>query len=74
MTKREPILEFRLSCPESFHCSFCGYRQDEGAFVITGDVAALLDAFKTHVESFHPAGEDFSQVDSRIEREAMGHL
>jgi hypothetical protein len=61
MAKPEPVLEYRLSRPGSFHCSFCGRRQDEGAFVITGEVAALLDAFEEHVERFHPAGEDFSR-------------
>jgi hypothetical protein len=70
MAKREPILEFRLSRPGSFHCSFCGHRQDEGAFDIRGDVADLLEAFKAHIERFHPAGEDFSQAAARIVREA----
>jgi hypothetical protein len=70
MTKPEPILEFRLSRPKSFHCSFCGHKKDEGAFVITGGVAELLDAFKTHVETFHPAAEDFSQAAARTVKEA----
>jgi hypothetical protein len=57
MAKREPILAFRLSHPESFHCSLCEPDNDEGTFIITGEVSDLLVAFKMHVERFHPAGE-----------------
>jgi hypothetical protein len=60
MAKEEPILEFRLSRPQSFHCSFCGYTPDEGAFVTTGEVSDLIGAFRSHVEEYHSKGENFS--------------
>jgi hypothetical protein len=60
MAEKEPVLEFRLSRPNCFHCSFCGNTPDEGAFVLTGKVADLIEAFKAHVEEYHPKGEDFS--------------
>jgi len=62
MEKREPVLEFRLSRPGRFHCSFCRSVADEGAFSPTGDVEVLLAEFKEHVDRCHHAGEDFSQV------------
>jgi hypothetical protein len=74
MAKAEPILQYRTSRPGSFHCSLCGNRQDEGAFVITGDIAALIDAFEEHAERFHPQGEDFSQAAARIVRDATGKI
>jgi hypothetical protein len=70
MAKKEAVLEYRLSRPDSFHCSLCGHRQDEGAFVASGDVKDLLDSFSNHVASYHPTGEDFSQAAARIVREA----
>lgn len=70
MAKREPVLEFRLSKPEQFHCSFCGHAPDEGAFVARGEIEELVKAFKSHVEEHHPKGEDFSQAAARIVREA----
>jgi hypothetical protein len=74
MAKREPVLEFRLSSPKSFHCSFCGHGPDEGAFVITGTISELIKAFKSHVERHHPAGEDFSQTAARTVKQATeGH-
>jgi len=69
MAKREPVLEFGLSNPKSFHCSFCGHGPDEGAFVITGTIEEMIKAFKSHVERHHPAGEDFSQSAARIAEE-----
>jgi formylmethanofuran dehydrogenase subunit C len=72
MAKIEPLLEFRLSRPDSFHCSFCGTKPDEGAFVVTGEISDLVAAFKAHVERYHPEGEDFSQTAPRIVGEALG--
>ena len=74
MAKKEPVLEFKLSRPDSFHCSLCGNRLDEGAFVADGEVKDLLDSFSQHVASFHPAGEDFSQAAARTVREATEKL
>jgi hypothetical protein len=65
MAKKEPVLEFRLSRPDSFHCSFCGTKPDEGAFVATREITDLIAAFKTHVEQYHPKGEDFSRTPTR---------
>ncbi|MGO9274958.1 MAG: hypothetical protein ACLQOO_32800 [Terriglobia bacterium] len=61
-TNDEPVLEFRLSRRESFHCSFCGTKPDEGAFVVTGKISDLIAAFEAHVEQYHSKGEDFSQA------------
>lgn len=45
-------------------------RGDEGAFTLNGDIRELVDAFRAHIEQFHPKGEDFSQAAARIVREA----
>jgi len=66
--KREPVLEFRLSRPDSFHCSFCGSKPDEGLFVVTAEISDLIAAFKAHVERYHSEGEDFSRTGARIVR------
>ena len=70
MAKREPILELRLSRPDSLHCSFCRVHGLEGMFVATGTVSDLVAAFEDHVQQFHADGEDFSQAAARIVREA----
>jgi len=62
MAKREPVLEFRLSKLNQFHCSFCGDVLDEGTFVAHGEVDKLIEAFKDHVAQYHLRGEDFSQA------------
>jgi hypothetical protein len=70
MARKEPILEFKLSSPQSFHCSACGNGPDEGAFVITGEVKDLISAFRSHVQDFHSKGEDFNQAAFRVVRES----
>ena len=70
MAKKEPVLEFRISSPRSFHCSACGNGPDEGAFVITGEVQDLIAAFRSHVQDFHSKGEDFNQAAFRVVRES----
>jgi hypothetical protein len=70
MPKLEPLLEFRLSRPGAFHCSFCGKRKDEGWFATNRDIAALLVAFEDHVKNFHPKGKDFNSAALRIVLEA----
>jgi hypothetical protein len=67
---KEPILTFVLSKPDKFHCSFCGHGPSEGAFSIDTDVSELIEAFKEHVQTHHPKGEDFSQAAARIVRQA----
>jgi len=70
MANREPILEFMLSRPKLFHCSFCRVKGLEGVFTITGTVPDLIAAFEDHVQQFHAEGEDFSQAAARIVKEA----
>jgi hypothetical protein len=63
MPKQEPTLEFRLSSPNEFQCSFCrgdGIRKKgEGSFTVIGDLLELVAAFRAHVGHYHT--EDANQ-------------
>jgi len=59
---KEPVLEFKLSRSDKFHCSSCRDTGDEGAFTLDSSVAELVDAFRAHVERYHSKGEDFNKA------------
>jgi hypothetical protein len=69
MAKKEAVLEYRLSIPNSFHCSLCGHGIDEGAFVTRGTIGDLIAGFKRHVGRYHTK-DDAGQAVARILREA----
>jgi len=69
VAKKEAVLEYRLSSPNSFHCSLCGHGLDEGTFVTSGRVGDLIAAFREHVGREHTK-EDASQAAVRVVREA----
>jgi len=68
---KEPILEFKLSKPDKFHCSFCRDVGDEGAFTLTTSVARLVADFRGHVQRYHSKGEDFNQAAFRAVQETI---
>jgi hypothetical protein len=58
---KEPVLEFKFSQPDIFHCSSCGDGPNEGAFSLATSLKKLLDAFRKHVRDHHSNGEDYSK-------------
>ena len=69
--KKEPVLTFRMSKPDKFHCSFCRNLGDEGAFTLDTSVRDLIRAFESHVKRHHAKGEDFNQAAFRAVQETI---
>jgi hypothetical protein len=68
---KEPILQFKLSKADEFHCSACIDVADEGAFTLDTSVSDLVRAFKSHVQKYHSKGEDFNQAAFRAVQETI---
>jgi len=64
----EPILTFRLSRPDRFHCSACPDLGDDSPFPLDLWTSDLVEVFRDHVLRHHPKNEAFSRAAVRRAR------